>query len=583
MALINGSLQIGQTALSASQAAISVTGNNISNSATEGYSRQVAQLTPTQYYEIVPGQYTGTGVSLYNIQRVVDDALNARTRAAGADSASYLIQQQTMTRVESAFNELTEDDISTRLNDFFAAWSSLQLSPQDVSARNVVLQNADSMTSVIRELRTDLKDIHDDLNNQIKATVQEADTLAKQIAAINADIVSVEGGNTGSAAALRDQRDQLLSELNEIIDISTREMPGGSVTVYIGSEPLIQYTDCRGLSYREGTNANGDSVTEVVFTSNDGQVDMTSGKLSGLINSRDELLGTVIEELDTWASSMIYEVNKLHSVGSSMEATSEMVSEYHVLDPSVPLSNTDGNDLNWDVTNGVINVHIFDSSGEIIRTEQVKIDVSAPTSDSLNTVSAKLDAIDGLTSYVDGSGYLHIESSSAGDSFAFSAVEDADGMVDFDSTSNFLAVIGINTFFTGTSADDIALKSDLYSHPERLVAGDYATGLTTDGSIASQIASLATNGVESLNGISLANDFSSLVSDIASNTRRAEDNYSAASAVQETLLLEVQAISGVSVDEETMNLIMFQRAYQGAAKYIGVVDELLDDVIGLIR
>ena len=583
MALINGSLQIGGTALTASQAALSVTGNNIANSATEGYSRQVPQLTPTQSYEILPGQYTGTGVAVYDIQRVTDEAINTRLRNATGDSASYLIQQQTMNRVESAFNELTEDDISTRLNNFFAAWSELQIQPQDVASRNVVLQNADSVTNVIRELRYNLKNIHDDLNAQVKASVKQADVLAKEIAAINGDIVATESGRAGSAAALRDQRDDMLRQLNELVNISTEEQVGGSVTVYIGNEPLVQFTDCRGLSYRDVSTDSGDKITEVVFETNSGVAELSSGRISGLVTARDELVDSVISDLDSWSQSLIYEVNKLHSVGSSMENVTSFVSDYNVDNPNATLATASSNGLNWDVTNGVVNVHIFDSSGDIITTEQVKIDVNSPSNDTLTSVAAKFDAIDGLSSYIDGAGYLHIESSAAGDSFAFSAPKDAEGMVDSDSSSNFLAVLGINTFFSGNNASDIALKEDLYNNPEKVVAGDWALGLTGDGSLASQIAELATAGVSSLNGLSIPSDFSSMVANIASNTRRVEDNYSAAEAVLETLKLEQQGVSGVSVDEEAMNMIIYQRAYQGAAKYIGVIDQLLDEVIGLIR
>ena len=583
MALINGSLQIGGTALSASQAALSVTGNNISNSATEGYSRQVPLLTPTQSYEVLPGKYTGTGVAVYDIKRITDEAINSRLRNASGDSASYLIQQQTMGRVESAFNELTEDDVSSRMNNFFASWSQLQIQPQDIASRNVVLQNADSITNVIRELRSNLKNIHDDLNSQVKSSVKQADVLAKEIASINGDIVATEAGRTGSAAALRDQRDDMLRQLNELVNISTQEQAGGSVTVYIGNEPLIQFTDCRGLSYRDVSNDSGEKVTEVVFGTNSGLAELSSGRISGLISARDDMVDSVISDMDSWSQSLIYEVNKLHSVGSSMEDVTSFVSDYNVEDPGLSLASSSTNGLNWDVTNGVFNVHIFDSSGDIITTEQVKVNINAPTNDTLNSVAAKLDAIDGLTSYVDGAGYLHIDSSSAGDSFAFSAVKDSQGMVDFGSTTNFLAVMGINSFFSGDDASDISLKDDFYNHPEKLVAGDWALGLTGDGSIASQIAALATEGVSSLNGISIPENFSSMVAEIASNTRRVEDNYSAAEAVLETLKLEQQGISGVSVDEEAMNMIIFQRAYQGAAKYIGVIDQLLDEVIGLIR
>ncbi len=119
MALINGALQIGRTALTATQTALTVTGNNIANAATPGYSRQRVHLAPTQGYEVAPGKYSGTGVTLYDIKRAADEALNERIWSAVSDSESYQVQQQAMARVESAFNELTEQDMSTKLNEFF--------------------------------------------------------------------------------------------------------------------------------------------------------------------------------------------------------------------------------------------------------------------------------------------------------------------------------------------------------------------------------------------------------------------------------------------------------------------------------
>ena len=126
MVLINGALQIGRSAIAASQAALAVTGNNMANVATPGYSRQNVQLAPTQYTEIIPGKYTGTGVILQEVRRQIDDALNGRIRTAVGESASYLVQQQTMMRVEAAFNELTDQNLSTRLNSLFSSFSALQ-------------------------------------------------------------------------------------------------------------------------------------------------------------------------------------------------------------------------------------------------------------------------------------------------------------------------------------------------------------------------------------------------------------------------------------------------------------------------
>ena len=223
MALINGALQIGRSAISASQGALAVTGNNIANAATESYSRQRVMLAPTQYTEIMAGKYTGTGVTIHDVRRQIDDALSGRIRNAVSDSESYLVQQQAMSRVEAAFNELTEEDLSSRMNAFFGAWSSLQSEPQDDASRNVVLQSGSSLTSFIRELRSELRNVQEDLDTQVRFQVSEADALARQIASLNEDVVVAEAGRSGSASALRDQRDDLLKQLSELIDISRSE------------------------------------------------------------------------------------------------------------------------------------------------------------------------------------------------------------------------------------------------------------------------------------------------------------------------------------------------------------------------
>jgi flagellar hook-associated protein 1 FlgK len=288
---------------------LAVTGNNIANAATASYTRQKVQLAPTQYTEVIPGKYTGTGVTIYDIRRQIDDALTGRIRNAVSDSASNLVQQQAMARVEAAFNELTDEDLSSRMNAFFGAWSALQSQPQDNASRNVVLQSASSLTSFVKELRSELRSVQEDLDSQVRYQVSEADTLAKQIASLNQEVVSAEAGRAGSAAALRDQRDELLKQLSELINITSREVEGGSVTVYIGSEPLIQYSECRGLDYVEKEDVNGNKLSKVVFSDNNDTARMDGGKIYGLITARDDQVGNIISDLDDWTTGLIFEVN----------------------------------------------------------------------------------------------------------------------------------------------------------------------------------------------------------------------------------------------------------------------------------
>jgi len=563
VALINGSLQIGRSAITASQAALTVTGNNMANAATPGYSRQTVQMVPTQFTEVIPGKYTGTGVTILEIKRQVDDALNARIRTAVGDSHSNLIQQQAMARVEAAFNELTDSDLSSRLNSFFQAWSSLQNQPQDVASRSVVLQEGASLTNFVRELRSSLNSIQSDLDTQVRYQVSQADALATQIADLNRQVVTAESGRGGSASALRDQRDELLKQLSELINITN---------VFIGNDPLIEYSDSRGLSYQEEIDSNGSLISEVIFEENDLAVDLSSGKIHGLITARDDHLGSTITDLDGWTQSLILEVNSLHSLGQGLDGLTSLTGTFGVDDATVSLADAAATGLPWQATNGVFNVHVTDSAGNTVSTQiQVKIGIDGSDT-TLNDLAAALDAVAGITASVNGAGQLQIDSNS-GFTFGFSSPDNS------DDATNALAILGVNTFFDGTDSTEVSVRSSLAA---REIAAS-ANGLAGNGEIAGAIAQLSTLGVSSLNDLTLSDRFREMVGTTASNSKAAQDNYTAADVVLQTLETERQGISGVSIDEEALNMIIFQRAFQGAARYIGVIDEMLQEVIAMAR
>jgi len=573
VALINGSLQIGRSAITASQAALAVTGNNMANAATPSYSRQRVYLAPIQYTEVIPGKYTGTGVALYDIRRQVDDALNSRIRTAVGDSASSLIQQQALSRVEATFNELTESDLSSRMNDFFQAWSALQNQPQDIASRSVVLQEGAGLANFIRETYSEMRSIQLDLDAQVRFQVDQADALASEIAVLNRQVVTAEAGNAGSAAALRDQRDDLLKQLSELVNITTREVDGGAVNVFIGNDPLIQYSDNRGLEYVERRDSNGVALAQVVFSDNQQAIELTSGKIHGLITARDDQLGGVIAQVDDWTKSMIFEVNQRHSLGRGLDGFTAVSSFYTTEDPAASLADADATELPWAVTNGVFNLHVTDSSGNTVTT-QVNVSVGMDSSDTtLNDLAAALDAADNINAFVDTAGRLRINSDS-GFTFGFSGPENA------SDATNALAVLGINTFFEGTGGNDIRVRSELASSPRDVACS--GNGLAGNGDIAADIAQLSTVGVESLNGLSLSDSFSALIGTIAADTKAAQDNYTAADVVLQTLESERQSISGVSIDEEAINMIIFQRAFQGASRYINLINQMLDEVISLV-
>lgn len=579
MALINGALQIGRSGIVAAQAALAVAGNNMANAATPSYSRQTVSLRPTQSTEVVPGKYTGTGVMVYDIRRRADEALNTRLRSSMGETASNQILQQAMTRMEATFNELTDQDISTRLNAFFQAWSDLQKDPASAASRSVVMTEGAGLATLVSEIRQEMVSIQDDLDTQVRFQISEAGGLIEQIADLNEKVVVSEAGRAGSAAALRDQREDLLRQLGELISITTREVEGGAVNVFIGNDPLIQHADAREISYVEREDANGNWYSQVVFTHNEQTVDLTSGRVHGLLSARDTYLGQRVQELDAWTSTLIAEVNKIHGLGQGLSRYSSYTSAFAVDDPAVSLANLDGSGqldtgLAWPVTNGVFYVQIYDSSGTPIGSpELIKVDIGIDATDTtLNSLAADLNAVGNLTATVDGSGRLQIQANS-GCTFAFS------GPSSNEDATNALAALGINTFFDGESAGDIHVRTDL---DEAHIATS-SNGLVGNGDVAASIAGLATEGIDAFNGLTLANQFTSMIGQIGADSKAAQDNYIASDVVTQTLESERQAISGVSVDEEAIHMIMSQRAFQGSAKFINIIDQMLDEIMSLAR
>src|SRR5580765_124210 len=189
-----GTLQVGQSALAVQQAALQVTGNNIANAGNADYTRQVANLAPSPDQKLQPGMFIGTGVDLTGIKRQVDDALNARIRSSVADNQSADTTQQWLGRVEATFNELSDQDLSTQLSQFFNSWSDLANKPQDIGLRQVVLQNGGALAGNFQSLRNQLTGLQSDVDSRLTGLAGDADQLATQIADINQQIVNAEGG-----------------------------------------------------------------------------------------------------------------------------------------------------------------------------------------------------------------------------------------------------------------------------------------------------------------------------------------------------------------------------------------------------
>jgi flagellar hook-associated protein 1 FlgK len=567
---LGGAFQIGRSALAAYQAALSVTGQNIANLGNPDYARLSGHLSTLHGGPIYGYVRPGAGVWMDQLRRHVDEALEGRLRNALGSRAGAEVIYGALSQTESLYNELTDEDVSTQLSEFFAEFSNLETSPQSSSARNLVIASADTLVRSIRRLRSNLVQQITDLNDAAAAAAQRAGDLTAEIAALNERIVAQEADGVTVAAALRDRRDGLLRELGELMDIQVREQDNGSVNVYVGSEPLVEFNRSRGPIV-ETVLQDGLELASVRFEDNHGNVILRDGKLFGLLEARDRYLKDQIERFDTLARGLIYEVNRIHSTGVGLVGYEDLLGEYAVIDPDAVL-NSDAAGLPFPLENGTFIVHVRDQvTGQEI-TRQIHVDLDGLNGDdtTLNDLAAALNNVPGLSATVTADNRLQLQAAN-GQEMWFS--EDSSGA---------LAALGLASFFTGQDARDIAIRDEVRADP-RLIAASLS-GALNDGDNAGRLANLAADTSTStlLGGRSIQDYHEALIADLAVEATAALTAHDAANAVYESLVAQREAISGVSLDEEAINLTKFETAYQGAARYLGVVDALTNELLALL-
>lgn len=565
---LTSALGIGRTALAAYQAALQVAGNNIANVGTPGYTRNIADLSAIAGANSRVGQL-GNGVYVSGVRRSVSEALNARLRTAVSDQSSAQVETGNLDRMEGIYNPLGNINLGTLMADFFKSLGDLQNNPEDYATRGLVINSAQTLVHRIRDIRGDLIDLHDDLNSQVETATARADELATQIANLNVQITTAESGSGGQASSLRDRRDQLLSELSGLFEITVREQPGGAVNVYVGNESLIQFGQSFGLKTVRELDANGILKSVPRFKHNNGTVTARSGEVEGIINARDTHFDNQIARLDTLASGLIWEINTIHAGGTGLQKFSNITSVESVNDPSLALNAAD-NGLTFLPKTGSFFIDVKDSSGSVVRT-QINVDLDGIGTDTtLNSLAADITAnVSGVTATVLADGRLQL-TANAGLKFSFA-----------DDTSNTLAALGINTFFTGSNSIDIGVNSLVASNPNLIAAAK--SDLAGDGSNITAMTMIQDTGLASLGGVSLNDFYTSTMADLAVQLSGAKSAYEASSAIFDSLTVQRESISGVNLDEEAVALMQFQRAYEGAARYMIVVDEMLQTLLSLVR
>ena len=462
MTTIPGLLSIGSKALMAQQKGINVTGNNIANVNTPGYSRQ--RLNMSSDVPIMTGNgLMGSGVTANKVERVYQRFLGVQINNETQSLGQWEARKDSLERVELIFNESGGYGLNQVMSEFWNAWQDLTNNPSGSAERTVLVAKSEMLTATFSKNYEDLQKIQRDIDWNIEGAVAEINRLSENMVDLNQKIIQVESGGH-MANDYRDQRDLVLKELSELIDIDSFEDANGGVTVSVGSgQALVEGTH----TYKLSTQVNASGHQDVTWVDSSGNTliinnNISKGKLKGWLDARDVDIENSLNKLDTLAQNLMTEVNSLHATGYGLDGST-------------------GNDF-------------FTGTASAAG-----IQVNALIANDINLISA------------------------------------ADGIDKPGDNGNAIAIANLQE------------------------------ALTMNGNTATFSAY-----------------YDSMVSDAGLAVQQATSYYDH----QSQMVLQVEnyreSISGVSIDEEAVNLIKYQNAYQAAAKLITTADEMMETVLAMI-
>ncbi len=561
-----GTIQLATNALSAASLGLQVTGDNLANANTPDYVR--TRLVQSPQAPLQQGTLLlGLGVKVDGVVQVIDRFLEERLHAASSDLAGAEAQGSAYAQLESAVNELGDNDLSTALTSFFGSVHDVLNQPESTSIRNIAVQRGGALADSVRRLDQQVRQIHQNVDQQVRSLATDINGLLSDIAHLNEQIVAAEGGNVSAsdAAALRDRRSADLSKLAEITDIRAIEQPSGDVSVYSNGDFLVARGDHRTVKIQTDT-VNGLQTSSLRIAEIDSPLTAGGGRLGGLTTVRDQAVKGFLNDLGEFSGALINEFNKIYSSGQGLAGYSTLTSQNAVTSSTIPL---DEAGLAFTPTNGLFQVQVYNKATGQRTTTDIRVDLNGLDADTtLSNLASQLDAIDGIGATATTDGKLSLTADSPDQSFAFAG-----------DTSGALAALGLNTFFTGAGSSDIGINSVVRADPKSLAISSGGVGEDTNNG--ELLANLLTAPLASQDNNSLAALYDHLTTTVAQGAQTASGTADGLRSFQQTLEAQHLSISGVNIDEEAVRMIEYQRAYQASARVISTINDILDTLLNL--
>lgn len=310
-----GIFNIAQTAMVAQKVAIEVTGENIANVNTPGYSRQrtILETAPTTTANGLP---LGTGVRVAEVQRNYDDMLQRLLKTEKSTYGEATAEQTAMTRIEQLFNDLTSSGLGKSIQNYFNAWEDLSVNPQGSAERQAVLSTGGLLADNFNQVNSYLTDLKTEANQSLQGLSSDINDKLKTIATLNVQIQQTENMN-GNANELRDQRDLLVRDLAQKVGVDYREENDKTITLTLASGETLVSANLYGEFSLRDNGGKFDIYLKQAGSASGSLVDLSGagGEIAGTLQVRDSIVDGYLSRLDELAYNLASEVNSRHAAG----------------------------------------------------------------------------------------------------------------------------------------------------------------------------------------------------------------------------------------------------------------------------
>jgi len=542
---------------------IQVSGNNIANASDPNYVREALQVSPAFPVQ-QGGLIIGAGVTAQGVKQQIDLFLQQRIYAANGDASGSTARNSIYKQLETSLQTLSNSDLSAQLADFTNQLNNVANQPEDSPNRALAVQQGEQLAQAVTNLRANLDTQRTTLNSQVDSLVTEANGLIDQIAALNPQITSLEasGGFNSDAGSLRDQRYADLNRLSQIIPITVVDHGIGGVDVSLGNQTLI----IPGLVNHLTTVTSGDrgvTIDNVTVEGSTIPITGSKGELAGTIYGRDNIIGGFVDQLDKFSSSLINEFNKIYSQGQGEHGYTSVTGTYSVNDSTAPV---DAAGLPFPPQNGSFQVQVVNTTTGIAQTTTINVDLAGVNpKTTLDDIVSQLNGVANLNALVTANGQLQINA--------------ANGyQVEFShDNSGTLAGLGINTFFTGSSSLDMGVNQAVIDDPTLFAAAQ--GGGPGDGTNAAQLANIANVTPASLGGSGIGAYYQQAVATLGQASASENAVSQGFNGFLNSLTNQKAQLSGVNLDDETIQIMQYQRAYQSSARLISTLDQLFTTLL----